>query len=75
MLSTVSLFSLVLGVMICVFYNYLGSYEEKLLESKFADKYRIYKENTGKWLPRFQGKKPWSRGRLRLMLALFCCSS
>jgi protein-S-isoprenylcysteine O-methyltransferase Ste14 len=51
-LSTASLFSLVLWVMICIFYNYLASYEEKLLESKLADNYRIYKENTGKWLPR-----------------------
>lgn len=51
-LSTASLFSLVLWVFICIFYNYLASYEEKLLESKLADNYIIYKENTGKWLPR-----------------------
>jgi protein-S-isoprenylcysteine O-methyltransferase Ste14 len=51
-LSTASLFSLVLWVMICIFYNYLASYEEKLLESKFGESYRIYQANTGKWLPR-----------------------
>jgi protein-S-isoprenylcysteine O-methyltransferase Ste14 len=51
-LSTASLFSLVLWVIICIFYNYLASYEEKLLEAKSAESYRIYKEKTGKWLPR-----------------------
>jgi protein-S-isoprenylcysteine O-methyltransferase Ste14 len=50
--STASLISLVLWVMICIFYNYLASYEEKLLESKFGENYRTYKENTGKWLPK-----------------------
>lgn len=51
-LSTASLFSLFLWVMICIFYNYLASYEEKLLESKVGEEYRIYKTSTGKWLPR-----------------------
>jgi len=43
---------LVLWVAICIFYNYLASYEEKLLETKFGESYRIYKEKTGKWMPR-----------------------
>ena len=51
-LSTASLFSLVLWVAICIFYNYLASYEEKLLEAKFGESYIIYKEKTGKWMPR-----------------------
>ncbi|MGD0827914.1 MAG: isoprenylcysteine carboxylmethyltransferase family protein [Desulfobaccales bacterium] len=51
-LSTASLFSLVLWVAICIFYNYLASYEEKLLEAKFGEGYKIYKEQTGKWIPR-----------------------
>jgi protein-S-isoprenylcysteine O-methyltransferase Ste14 len=51
-LTTASLVALVLWVMICIFYNYLASYEEKLLESKFGENYKIYQENTGKWLPR-----------------------
>jgi len=51
-LGTFSLFSLVLWVAICIFYNYLASYEEKLLEAKFGESYRIYQEQTGKWLPR-----------------------
>jgi protein-S-isoprenylcysteine O-methyltransferase Ste14 len=50
--STASLISLGLWVIICIFYNYLASYEEKLLESKFGENYRIYKGNTGKWLPK-----------------------
>ncbi len=51
-LFTASLFSLVLWVAICIFYNYLASYEEKLLEAEFGESYRIFKEKTGKWLPR-----------------------
>jgi protein-S-isoprenylcysteine O-methyltransferase Ste14 len=50
-LSTASLVSLVLWVIICIFYNYLAGYEEKLLESKYGEDYRIYREKTGKWLP------------------------
>ena len=50
--STASLISLILWVIICIFYNYLASYEEKLLESKFGENYKTYQRNTGKWLPR-----------------------
>ena len=50
-LSTASLFSLVLWVAICLVYNYLASYEEKLLGAEFGESYRIYREQTGKWLP------------------------
>lgn len=49
---TVSLFSLVLFVGIFVFYNYIASYEEKLLDAKFGEEYRKYKRRTGKWVPR-----------------------
>ncbi|MGP8050762.1 MAG: methyltransferase family protein [Desulfobaccales bacterium] len=51
-LSTASLISLVLWVAICIFYNYLASYEEKLLAAEFGESSRIYQEQTGKWLPR-----------------------
>src|SRR5208337_530438 len=51
-LSTASLFSLVLWVAICIFYNYLASYEEKLLEARLGESYIIYQEQTGKWMPR-----------------------
>ncbi len=50
-LGTFSLFSLLLWVAICIFYNYLASYEERLLEARFGESYRSYREKTGKWLP------------------------
>ena len=50
--STASLFSLVLLVVIFAFYNYIASYEEKLLETSLGEAYREYKRKTGKWVPR-----------------------
>ena len=47
-----SLFSFALLVAIWIFYDYIASYEEKLLEAKFGEEYRRYKQRTGKWLPR-----------------------
>lgn len=52
MVSTLSLFSLVVFVGIFVFHNYIASYEEKLLEIKLGEEYRQYKNRTGKWVPR-----------------------
>ncbi len=50
--STVSLFSLALLVVIFVFYNYIASYEEKLLDKRFGEGYARYRKRTGKWFPR-----------------------
>lgn len=50
--STASIFSLTLLIVIFFFYNYIASYEEKLLEGRFGDEYRQYKKITGKWVPR-----------------------
>lgn len=50
--STASLFSLAVFAGIFVFYNYIASYEERLLEAKFGGEYNKYKKRTGKWLPR-----------------------
>ena len=50
--STVSLFSLALLVVIFVFYNYIASFEEKMLDKRFGEGYTRYKKRTGKWLPR-----------------------
>ena len=50
--STASLFSLGLVVLIFFFYDYIGTYEEKLLEDRFHEEYRNYKIKTGKWVPR-----------------------
>jgi protein-S-isoprenylcysteine O-methyltransferase Ste14 len=49
--STASLFSIVLVVLIFIFYNFIASYEEKLLEGRFHEEYRNYKKRTGKWVP------------------------
>jgi protein-S-isoprenylcysteine O-methyltransferase Ste14 len=49
--STASLFSLVMVIVIFIFYNYIAGYEEKLLETRFPDEYRNYKLRTGKWMP------------------------
>jgi protein-S-isoprenylcysteine O-methyltransferase Ste14 len=51
-ISTLSLLSLALSVGIFFYHNYLASYEEKLLESRFEVEYRKYKEKTGKWIPK-----------------------
>ena len=50
--STVSILSLALLPVIFAFYNYIASYEEKLLEIKFGDTYISYRKKTGKWVPR-----------------------
>jgi len=50
-LATASLFSLVLVVLIFIFYNHIASYEDKLVEDRFHEEYRNYKKKTGKWMP------------------------
>ncbi len=50
--STASLIGLALAVAIFIFYDYIAGYEEKLMEMKFGDEYRLYKQKTGKWLPK-----------------------
>jgi len=50
--STLSLASLGLFVGIWIFYHCIASYEEKLLEEKCGEDYKIYKEETGKWVPK-----------------------
>jgi len=50
--SSLSLASLTLLVPIFIFYNYIATYEERLLEAKFGEKYKEYERKTGKWVPR-----------------------
>ena len=50
--STTSLFSFGLLVAILFFYNYIASYEEKLLDERFGEDYIRYKKGTGKWMPK-----------------------
>jgi protein-S-isoprenylcysteine O-methyltransferase Ste14 len=52
MAYALSLYALPVFVGIFIFYNYIASYEEKLLEMQHGDKYLQYKKKTGKWLPR-----------------------
>jgi len=49
--STCSLFAFILFLAICLFYNYLASYEEKLMVNKFGEEYAKYMKKTGKWVP------------------------
>jgi protein-S-isoprenylcysteine O-methyltransferase Ste14 len=51
--STASLYSFILLVGMFFFYNYIASYEEKLMEIKFGEEYISYKKRTGKWIPNF----------------------
>jgi protein-S-isoprenylcysteine O-methyltransferase Ste14 len=51
--STASLFCLALLVVIVLFYNYIAGFEEKLMEAKFGQVYIAYREQTGRWIPRF----------------------
>jgi protein-S-isoprenylcysteine O-methyltransferase Ste14 len=51
-ISTLSLASLGIVLVVFVFYDYLASYEEKLLEAKFGEEYKMYEQRTGKWLPK-----------------------
>jgi len=55
--STASLFSLVLVVVIFLFYNFIAGYEEKILEKRFSEEYRRYKKITAKWVPMFGREK------------------
>lgn len=51
--SSMSLLSLAFLIPVFIFYDYIATYEEKLLEEKFGTKYKEYEKRTGKWLPRF----------------------
>jgi len=50
-LSSLSLISLALIVPVFLFYDYIASYEERVMEAKFGDAYRDYETRTGKWIP------------------------
>ena len=54
--ATASVISLGGFVIIFIFYNYIASFEEKIMLERFGDKYRDYMKTAGKWLPRFGGR-------------------
>ena len=49
--ATLSLASLGFWVIIVIFYDYIASYEEKLLTQKFGEDYTKYKKEVSKWIP------------------------
>jgi protein-S-isoprenylcysteine O-methyltransferase Ste14 len=55
--STACLFCFGLLVIAFIFYDYIASYEEKLLEGTYGDDYRHYKRVAGKWLPNFRSTR------------------
>ena len=60
-ISTVSIACALLLIVIVVFYNYIATYEEKLLVRRFGEEYERYKDLAGKWLPR-PGKRAEPHG-------------
>ncbi|MEJ2721199.1 MAG: isoprenylcysteine carboxylmethyltransferase family protein [bacterium] len=55
--ATASLISIVVFLVILVFYNHIAAYEERLLVAKFGGAYQDYMQNTGKWVPRLRTAK------------------
>jgi protein-S-isoprenylcysteine O-methyltransferase Ste14 len=55
--STLSLLSVLVVIAIFAFYDYIASYEEKLMEATFGADYMTYKEKTGKWAPKLRATK------------------
>lgn len=53
-LGSFSLVSLVAFGVIFLFYNAIASYEEKILDKKFGQEYRVYKQTVPKWIPRLK---------------------
>lgn len=56
-LSTLSLASLGLWIIIIIFYDFISSYEERLLIKNFGEDYENYKDEVGKWIPGLKFKK------------------
>lgn len=54
-IATGSLVALALFVVNFLFYNYIATYEERLLVRRFGNDYRTYMARTGKWIPRISG--------------------
>lgn len=48
---TLSLASLVVLIIICIYYNMLANYEEMKLKEKFGDAFLEYKRSVRKWIP------------------------
>jgi protein-S-isoprenylcysteine O-methyltransferase Ste14 len=46
--------SLAFLMVIILFYDFIATYEENLLERMFGESYRTYQQKTGKWLPKMK---------------------
>ena len=50
--STISLYSLLVLIVIVLFYNYISNYEEQFLLNKYGKSYSDYIKKTGRWIPK-----------------------
>lgn len=55
--TTFSLASLGLIIIIFVFYNYIASYEERILVAQYGEDYEKYKESVPRWFPKLISRK------------------
>jgi protein-S-isoprenylcysteine O-methyltransferase Ste14 len=56
-LSTLSLAALAAWCIIGFFYNFIATYEERLLLAKYGREYREYQQKVPKWVPRLRPAK------------------
>lgn len=52
-ISTLSIFSFLFWFIIFIFYNYIASYEEKILIEFFGSEYKDYMKKVPRWVPKF----------------------
>ena len=52
--ATASLATLAVWVVICLFYDFIAGYEERVLLERYGGEYGAYRERTGKWVPRMR---------------------
>ncbi len=64
-ISSFSLISFLLLIPIFIFYDYIAGYEEKLLDLRFGEAYRLYEQRTGKWWPRARFGSNQTTGRAK----------
>jgi protein-S-isoprenylcysteine O-methyltransferase Ste14 len=57
-ISTFCLFSFLLLFLMFFFYDYIASYEERILEERYGEDYLAYKKRTGKWIPNLKKTVP-----------------
>ena len=57
LILTCSLIGLGIFVFIFIFYNFIASYEEKILLEKYGREYQEYMDQVPKWIPRLRPAK------------------